>query len=95
MAKITAQRTATRADGWDFLVQVEDGDGKTQHSVYVPEEYYRSISRGRVKPEELVKHSFVFLLRNESKESIMSEFELPVIQKYFPAYEKAMEVFVQ
>ena len=41
-------------------------------------------------PEELVRRSFEFLLQRESKESILREFELSVIQRYFPEYDEAM-----
>jgi hypothetical protein len=41
-------------------------------------------------PEELVRRSFEFLLDRESKESILREFDLSVIQRYFPEYDQAM-----
>jgi len=40
--------------------------------------------------EELVRRSFEFLLQRESKESILREFDLSVIQRYFPEYDEAM-----
>ncbi len=45
---------------------------------------------GGQTPEELVRHSFEFLLQRESKESILREFDLSVIQRYFPDYDQAM-----
>ena len=45
--------------------------------------------RGRT-PEELVRRSFEFLLERESKESILREFDLSVIQRYFPDYDEAI-----
>ncbi len=41
-------------------------------------------------PEELIRRSFEFLLQRESKEFILREFELSVIQRYFPEYDEAM-----
>jgi hypothetical protein len=41
-------------------------------------------------PEELVRRSFEFLLQRECKESILREFELSVIQRYFPEYDEAI-----
>jgi hypothetical protein len=41
-------------------------------------------------PEELLRRSFEFLLQRESKESILREFDLSVIQRYFPEYDQAM-----
>ena len=41
---------------------------------------------GGVPAEELIEASFEFLLERESKESILAEFDLPVIGRYFPDY---------
>ena len=41
---------------------------------------------GEDQPERLIQASFEFLLEREPKEAILSEFELPVIERYFPEY---------
>jgi hypothetical protein len=43
-------------------------------------------SRGR-SPEQLVADSFGFLLGREPKDSILKEFDLSVIRRYFPDYD--------
>jgi len=43
-------------------------------------------SRGR-SVEDLVADSFGFLLGREPKESILREFDLSVIKRYFPDYD--------
>jgi hypothetical protein len=43
-------------------------------------------SRNR-SAEQLVRDSFEFLLQRESKESILAQFELAVIKRYFPDYD--------
>ena len=75
-------------DGESFLcaVRVSDGAGSTDHSVRVSRADMARWSRGRTA-EQLVKDSFDFLLQRESKESILSEFDLAVIQRYFPEYD--------
>ena len=35
-----------------------------------------------------MRRSFEFLLEREAKESILSRFDLPLIGRYFPEYEK-------
>jgi hypothetical protein len=40
-----------------------------------------------VTPERLVEASFAFLLEREPRESILREFDLSVIERYFPEYE--------
>jgi hypothetical protein len=43
-----------------------------------------------VTPEELIERSFEFLLEREPNTSILRRFDLPVIQTYFPEYERVM-----
>jgi len=38
----------------------------------------------------LIEKSFEFLLERESNTSILRSFDLPVIQRYFPEYERAI-----
>ena len=46
------------------------------------------LTQGCATPEQLVEASFAFLLEREPKESILRSFELPVIARYFPEYER-------
>jgi hypothetical protein len=45
---------------------------------------------GRCSPEECIRTSFEFLLEREAKESILTEFDLPIIGSYFPEYEREL-----
>ena len=71
----------------DFLVQV-DASTPTEHRVTLTDAYWNQIWNGRMTKEEIIERSFAFLLQRESNVSILSSFELPVIQRYFPEYEK-------
>ena len=46
--------------------------------------------RGADDPVDLVRRSFAFLLEREPKESILRSFDLPVIGRYFPDYERTI-----
>jgi hypothetical protein len=81
-----------KVSGQEFLVTVEEGGSISSHKVSMDEGYYRKLSGGKITREELIKKSFVFLLERESKESILSKFNLKIIKKYFPEYEKEMVV---
>ena len=83
MEKILVEEKEKRDDGWIFDVEIEG----MRYKVIVPREYWEKLTRGEVEPEELVRKSFEFLLKREPKESILQEFKLPLIQKYFPEYE--------
>jgi len=75
----------------EFTVTVTEG-GKTKHIVTLDDEYYKDLTGERISKEELIKKSFKFLLRRERKESILSRFNLKVINTYFPEFEKEIKV---
>ncbi|MFQ5776826.1 MAG: hypothetical protein ACE5IP_02325 [Terriglobia bacterium] len=75
----------------EFRVNVVEGGSRSAHVVTVKQDYYRKLTGGKVSPEELVRRSFEFLLAHEPKESILSRFELPVISRYFPDYEREIK----
>jgi len=69
-----------------FAVTVRDDASQSTHIVRVAEDYVGRLGLGDVDRGELVRASFVFLLEREPKESIMTSFELSVIERYFPEY---------
>lgn len=92
MEKVEITDEQQTEDGWRFVVEVGEGESKTQHSVTVDKEYWEKLADTRHKPEELVRKSFEFLLTREPKESILREFNLHEITKYFPEYESEIKV---
>ena len=82
-AEVTA---AVVGDGWDCMVTVRDGS-ETHHRVHVARADLARLAPGASDPVDLVKASFAFLLEREPKESILREFDLTVIGRYFPEYE--------
>lgn len=71
-----------------FRVRVTDAGSETSHLVTVKPEDYLRLTGGKVDAAELVRRSFEFLLENEPKESILRQFDLTVIAKYFPDYDR-------
>ncbi len=80
--------SAAANDGWECIVTVNDARGSTRHRVRVGRDILGRLSPGATEPDDLVRASFEFLLERESKESILGSFELPVIARYFPEYER-------
>ncbi len=66
------------AEGRTYDVTV---DGTSRHRVSVPERF------GDEDLERVVRASFEFLLEREPASSILPEFSLDVISRYFPEYE--------
>ncbi len=87
-ADVTIQ--VSRQAGGTYQVTVSEGGGSSRHTVGLEEGYYRKLTGGSITPEELIRRSFRFLLEREPKESILSRFDLPVIQRYFPEYERSI-----
>ena len=81
--------TVEKQDEKTFTVTVESR-GTASYTVTVPEAYHRKLTGGSIDKEELLRRSFEFLLERESKESILPSFELSVIQRYFPEYERTI-----
>ena len=71
-----------------FQVTVTEGTGQSRHSVTLSPGYYEKLTGKKVPEELLIEQSFQFLLERESKESILQEFDLPLVGHYFPDYEK-------
>jgi hypothetical protein len=62
----------------------------TQHTVTLTPDYWQKLTGGHVPAETLIEKSFEFLLERESNSSILRSFDLPVIQRYFPEYERTI-----
>ncbi|MBA2432135.1 MAG: hypothetical protein H0V56_08475 [Chthoniobacterales bacterium] len=60
----------------------------TEHQVRVTSADVQRFSGGRGNAAQLLEASFRFLLEREPNTSILREFELPVISRYFPEYER-------
>lgn len=63
----------------EFTVKVE---GK-KYNVNLNDDYWQDLTGGKIAKEELIKKSFEFLLEREPKESILSRFNLRIINQYF------------
>lgn len=69
-----------------FGVQITEGDTTTSHRVAVPASMVEDLGLEGVDLELLVRESIEFLLEREPAPSILTEFALPDIARYFPEY---------
>jgi hypothetical protein len=79
---------AAQGHGYRCEVTVYEGGSWTRHVVRVSEQDLERWASGRAT-EDLVRDSFAFLLQREPKESILKEFDLSIIKRYFPEYDGA------
>jgi len=78
--------------GNEYRVIIEEHGSSTTHTVTLDDKYYEKLTHRTIQKEELINNSFEFLLQRESKESILRKFDLKVISRYFPEYEKVISV---
>ncbi len=78
--------TVTALDEGAFGVEIRQGGVTTNHRVTVPEDMVDDLGLGDVDREQLVRESIEFLLEREPPSSILSEFALSDIQRYFGEY---------
>jgi hypothetical protein len=91
MAAQIEVRSSQRGTTYECLVTVREQGSTTHHRVTLRQADYEQLTDGKVSPEALVEESFRFLLEREPKESILRSFELPLIGRYFPEYEREIK----
>jgi hypothetical protein len=74
-----------------FQVRVDEGGTASTHQVMLDPKYRAKLVGEKAEPEDLIRKSFEFLLEREPKESILTRFDLTVIGRYFPEYEREIK----
>ncbi len=77
-------------DANTYQVVVEK-DVETTHVVRMSQEYYRELCGATVTHEWVIVQAFNFLLERESNTEILPEFDLHIINRYFPEFEDAIK----
>ncbi len=84
--------TVTRQSGDDplvFDVAVAEPNGISRHRVTLARADLTRLA-GAGAPERLIEAAFRFLLEREPKESIIARFDVSVISRYFPDFEREL-----
>jgi len=77
------------ADPLVFDVEIGEGRGATRHRVTLGAADFARLAGGAT-PQRMVEAAFRFLLDRELKESILSRFDVSVIARYFPEFEREL-----
>ncbi len=90
MNESVAVRAESQAGEWLCEVEVDAGGERTGHRVTVTAADLALWAGGTSQSdvEDLVRRSFEFLLEREPASSILREFDLAVIRRYFPEYDR-------
>ena len=68
-----------------FKVIISD-EKETYHLVSVSDDFLNKYTKNKITKKKLIELSFNFLLEREKNSSILREFQLQEISKYFPEY---------
>jgi len=91
---IEVRRTAD-GDPLEFEVFVREGSGETRHHVTFTRALYEKLAAGGHTPEACLQAAFRFLLDREPKESILRRFDVAVIARYFPEFERELPRYLE
>ena len=91
VGSMTREITVERINDSEFRVRIIEGGSESSHRVTLSPKDYSRLTGGKTEPEELVRRSFEFLLERESKESILNRFDLSVISRYFPEFDREIK----
>jgi hypothetical protein len=87
----------TRIDDGDplaFEILVREGKGETRHRVTMARATCERLGGGRFTPEQCLEAAFRFLLDREPKETILGRFDVMVIARYFPEFERELPSYL-
>ena len=77
-------------DNNTFAVSIESSIN-SNHKVTLNDYIHNEMTKGFKSKEELILFSFTFLLERENNTSILSNFNLEIIQNYFPEYKNEIQ----
>ena len=80
--------TELSKDKFEIIVKT---DQLTEHVVSVTDQMLLNLTNNKISKEKLLNFSFNFLLEREQNTSILSNFDIIVISKYFPEYISKVE----
>jgi hypothetical protein len=83
-------RRIADGDPLEFEVVVREGKGETRHHVTMGRAHAERLAAGKHTPEQCLDAAFRFLLDREPKESILRRFDVTVISRYFPEFEREL-----
>ena len=78
-----------------FSVTIREGRGETRHNVTMSQKDAERLGAGGATPAQVLEAAFRFLLDRESKESILGRFDVTVISRYFPEFEKELPRYLR
>ena len=76
---------------WEYMVILGHEARDVGFLVKITRQHWEELTNGREAPEQLIKKCFRFLLKKQSKYSIVRSFDLREVHKRFPEFEDEMK----
>ena len=86
----TIAKVVSMAPG-EYGVEVEEGHEITGHKVRLPRAFLDDLLLTDVDEELIVRETFDFLLEREPATSILPEFSLEDVSRYFPEFPEELQ----
>jgi len=83
-------RRVAEGDPLEFEVIIREGRSETRHHVTMSRQTCDRLTLGKHTSERCLEAAFRFLLDREPKESILGRFDVTVISRYFPEFEREL-----
>ena len=77
-----------------YLVIVKS-EQETRHHVRLPDKIHFDMTKNKITKLKLIEFSFIFLLERENNSSILSNFDLQDISRYFPEYLESINKLIK
>ena len=87
---MTTMRVVAMAPG-EYGVEVEEGNEITGHKVRLPEAFLDDLLLTEVDEELIVRETIDFLLEREPSTSILPEFSLEDVSRFFPEFPEELQ----
>lgn len=75
-----------------YGVEVTEGDTTTTHKVAIPDDLLHHLGVTNLDPVAVVQETFAFLLDREPASSILPDFSLDDVPRYFPDFYEQLRV---
>ena len=82
-------------DPLEFAVIVRNGASETRHQVTIARALCQRFCAGKHTREQCIDAAFRFLLDREPKEAILRRFDVKVISRYFPEFERELPHYLE
>lgn len=89
-ASISSTVLSQDENAYRLRVRVSEGPSETVHEVTLARTLLARLAPGD-SPDAFVRRCFGFLLEREPKESILRSFDVSVIGRYFPEFERSIQ----